>query len=168
MPVELTLEPLRQLVPRAQYDREPSYFIYGGLVFQTLTRDFLSTWDKWWNKAPKEFLYHYFSGTRSDERQEIVILTQVLADETNVGYDQFYNESIVAVNGRRPRDMADFVQMLDSARGLIELRTSGPGLLMLDAEQAHTANERIMSRYHIRRDRSLHLTAAVLAAAAAG
>ncbi len=168
MAVELTLEPLRQLVPRAQYDREPSYFIYGGLVFQTLTRDFLSTWDKWWNKAPKEFLYQYFSGTRSDERQEIVILTQVLADETNVGYDQFYNESIVAVNGRLPRDMADFVQMLESARGLIELRTSGPGVLMLDAEQAHAANERILSRYHIRRDRSLHLTAAVLAAGAAG
>lgn len=159
MTVTLTLQPLRQLVPRSQYGQEPSYFIYGGLVFQTLTRDFLTTWDKWWNKAPKEFLYHYFSGTRSEERQEIVILTHVLGDEINVGYEQFYNESIVTVNGRVPRDMADFVHLLDGARGVLEIRTSGPGVIMLDAEQIQTANQRILTRYHIGRDRSLHLVA---------
>ena len=159
MTVTLTLQPLRQLVPRSQYGQQPSYFIYGGLVFQTLTRDFLATWDKWWNKAPKEFLFHYFSGARTDERQEIVILTQVLGDEINVGYEQFYNESVATVNGRVPRDMADFVRMLDSARGVLELRTSGPGIIMLDAEQIRAANQRILARYHIGRDRSLHLGA---------
>jgi S1-C subfamily serine protease len=158
MTVTLTLQPLRQLVPRSQYGEEPSYFIYGGVVFQTLTRDFLATWDKWWNKAPKEFLYHYFSGIRTEERQEIVILTHVLADEINVGYEQFYNESVVTVNGRVPRDMADFVHMLDSAQGVLEIGTSGPGMIMLDAEQVRAANQRILTRYHIGRDRSLHLT----------
>jgi S1-C subfamily serine protease len=167
MTVTLTLQPLRQLVPRSQYGEEPSYFIYGGIVFQTLTRDFLATWDKWWNKAPKEFLYHYFAGTRTEERQEIVILTQVLGDEINVGYEQFYNESVVTVNGRVPRDMADFVQMLDSARGVLEIRTSGPGVIMLDAEQIRVANQRILARYHIARDRSLHLARALPEPAAA-
>jgi S1-C subfamily serine protease len=159
MALTLTLQPLRHLVPRAQYDCEPSFFIYGGLVFQTLTRDFLATWDKWWNKAPKEFLYHYFAGTRTEERQEIVILTQVLGDEINIGYEHNYNESIVTVNGRVPRDMVDFVHMLDSARGVLELRTSGPGVIILDAEQTRAINHRILERYHIARDRSLHLMA---------
>jgi hypothetical protein len=34
-------------------------FVYGGLVFQTLTRDYLTTWDKWWNKAPGFLNYYY-------------------------------------------------------------------------------------------------------------
>ena len=43
-------------------------FVYGGLVFQTLTRDYLTTWDKWWNKAPKEFLNYYYLGYRTAEQ----------------------------------------------------------------------------------------------------
>ena len=53
------------LVPRSRYDQPPQYFVYGGLVFQTLTRDYLTTWDKWWNKAPKEFLNYYYLGYRT-------------------------------------------------------------------------------------------------------
>ena len=46
-----TQAPWMPLVPRSRYDQPPAYFVYGGLVFQTLTRDYLTTWDKWWNKG---------------------------------------------------------------------------------------------------------------------
>lgn len=155
--VQLVLVPPAQLVPRSLYDRPPTYFIYGGLVFQVLTRDFLSTWDQWWDKAPKEFLYLYYSGTRTEERQEVVVLTQVLADEINVGYEHLYSESVVAVNGRMPRDMADFVARVEGTRGLIEIRTSSDGYVVLDSEKVREATARILQRYHIVRDRSRDL-----------
>ena len=63
--VEIELAPWQPLVPRSRYDQPPQYFVYGGLVFQTLTRDYLTTWDKWWNKAPKEFLNYYYLGYRT-------------------------------------------------------------------------------------------------------
>lgn len=165
MNVTLTLQPLRHLVPRAQHDLQPSFCIYGGLVFQTLTRDFLATWDKWWNKAPKEFLYHYYAGVRTEERREVVILTQILGDEINVGYDQLYHESVTAVNGRMPRDIGDFARMLHSARGVVAIHTSGPGVIMLDADIAREAAPRIRARYHIRRDRSPDLDGAIAGSA---
>ena len=84
--VEVELKKWSPLVPRSRYDEPPQYFVYGGLVFQTLTRDYLTTWDKWWNKAPKEFLNYYYLGYRTAEQHEVVILTQILADEINVGY----------------------------------------------------------------------------------
>ncbi|MEM9489904.1 MAG: serine protease, partial [Myxococcota bacterium] len=152
--VELTLQPMRNLVPRAEYDRPPTYFIYGGLVFQVLTRDYLATWDKWWNKAPKEFLNHYYSGLRSAERQEVIVLSQILGDELNVGYGEFYNESVVTVNGVPPRDMADLVKRIESTRGIVEIATSGPSVIALDSEQARAAGPRILHRYHIEDDRS--------------
>ncbi len=165
--VMLKLQPPAPLVPRSQYDRAPTYFIYGGLVFQVLTRDFLSTWDSWWDKAPKEFLHLYYSGNRTPERQEVVVLSQILADEINVGYEHLYSESIVAVNGRMPRDMIHFVELVESTRGLIELRVSSDGVIVLDSEAALAATQRILDRYRIARDRSPDLDGLPPALAAA-
>jgi S1-C subfamily serine protease len=155
--VEVVLGPWQPLVPRSRYDQPPVYFLYGGLVFQALTRDFLTTWDKWWNKAPKEFLHYYYSGMRTAERSEVVILTQILADDINVGYGHLYNEGIVAVNGVMPRDMHDFVHRMSQASGVLEVSTSSGGIIMLDADEVRRATPRILERYRIPRDRSVGL-----------
>jgi S1-C subfamily serine protease len=165
--VQLVLSPPAHLVPRSEYDRPPTYFIYGGLVFQVLTRDFLSTWEHWWDKAPKEFLYLYYSGTRTEARQEVVVLTQVLADEVNVGYEHLYSESVIAVNGRMPRDMADFAAEVEGSQGSVEIRTSSDGYIVLDSEKVRAATTRILERYHIARDRSRDLDGVAPAARAA-
>jgi S1-C subfamily serine protease len=152
--VNVTLKPLDFLVPRFSHDQMPTYFVYGGLIFQRLTRDFLATWEEWWNKAPKEFLTHYYMGERSKERSEVVVLTQILADEINLGYAHLYNEGIVAVNGRMPRDMVDFVRTIGASKNLVEIETSSQGLIVFDPEEVRAATSRILERYHITRDRS--------------
>jgi S1-C subfamily serine protease len=152
--VSVGLKPLEFLVPRYSHDQMPTYFVYAGLVFQKLSRDFLATWDEWWNKAPKEFLSHYYMGERTPERHEVVVLTQILADEINLGYSHLYNEGIVAVNGQMPRDMVDFVSMVESSRDLVEIETSSNGLIVFDPTEVREATPRIMERYHITRDRS--------------
>jgi S1-C subfamily serine protease len=157
--ISFTLKPLRLLVPRDQYDIEPSYFVYGGLVFQPLSRDFLSTWDSWWDKAPKEFLHYYYSGSRDEKRQEVVILTQVLADELNVGYEDLYSEAIMSVNGTQPRDLAHFAELIQNATDVVELKTSSHSVIVLDKAAAEKASPAILARYHIRADRSSNLQA---------
>ncbi|MCA9689900.1 MAG: serine protease [Nannocystaceae bacterium] len=159
--VELRPEPY--LVARNQYDVAPTYFVFAGLVFQPLSRDFLATWDEWWYRAPSEFLVQYHTGLRSPERHEIVVLAQVLADEINVGYGSLYSEMIVAVNGHQPRDLADLVRRIEAATqagGVIELRTSLRGRIVLDAARAQGATARILDRYNIPADRSPALQAA--------
>src|SRR6478736_5499546 len=133
--VELELTRWMPLVPRSRYDQPPQYFVYGGFVFQTLTRDYLTTWDKWWNKAPKEFLNYYYLGYRTPQQHEVVILTQILADEINVGYSHLYNEAIATLNGKAPLDMVDFVQRLSEARGVVEITTTSGGIIMMYAEE---------------------------------
>jgi len=158
--VTLELKAWKPLVPRSRYDQAPAYFVYGGLVFQTLTRDYLTTWDKWWNKAPKEFLNYYYLGFRTAEQHEVVILTQVLADEINVGYSHLYNEAIAKLDGKQPRDMEDFVQRLTNATGVVEIETTSGGIIILDADEVRASTPRILSRYHIPRDRTLGLPTA--------
>lgn len=155
--VSLTLAPPAPLVPRSLYDCSPTYYIFGGLVFQILTRDYLATWDSWWEKAPKEFLHLYYSGDRTPERREVVILTQILADDVNVGYEGCYSEAVAMVNGRTPRDMIDFVRSLDTAQGLVEIRTTTGSVIVLDAADARVGDRRILERYRIASDRSADL-----------
>jgi S1-C subfamily serine protease len=147
--LEIELKPVCNLVPKRRHDKAPSYFIYGGLVFQILSLNFLETWDEWWENAPPEFIYAYYNSHRSKDRQQIVVLTQILADESNVGYEKLFNESIVSVNGVAPRDMLDFVQRVRDSVGVVELRTSYGGHIVLDCEKTREANQRILERYHI-------------------
>jgi len=155
--VSFPLKELLPLVPRNQYDTLPTYVIWGGLVFQPLSRNFLCTWDTWWEKAPKEFLHLFYSGIRTAERTQAIVLSQVLAEQTNVGYDSMHSECVKSVNGTKIRDMKEFVALLDASTGLVEIRTSSDSVIVLSAEAARDANSRILERYHIPRDRSANL-----------
>ncbi|MFH2005039.1 MAG: trypsin-like peptidase domain-containing protein [bacterium] len=155
--VPIELKPLRDLVPRSRYDILPTYFLYGGVVFQPLTRDLLRTWREWWNRAPPEFLNYYYAGLRTETRQEIVVLSQILGHEINVGYEEFFNEAVISVNGEPPRDMRHFVSLMDQARGVVEIGTSRHGTLMFDADAVRETMPRILERYRIPRDRSADL-----------
>jgi hypothetical protein len=160
---QLELKPYVSLVPRSQYDTPPTYFVYAGLVFQPLSLDYLRTWPDWWEKAPPELLHHYYCGIRSSERQEVVVLTQALADSITVGYEGLDNTTVNRVSmgatrtpgaGVVPRNMRHLVEMLEQAKGVIEIQVSDDSVIALDAAEAREANARILERYHIRHDRS--------------
>jgi S1-C subfamily serine protease len=155
--VEVTLRPYCALVPRSQYNTQPSYFVYGGLVFQPLSLDLLRTWSHWWEKAPVEFLHHYYVGSRTEERQEVVVLIQVLADEINLGYEDFYNTVIESVNDTPVKSMSHFVRLVESSGARVEIRTSDKCLMVLDTKQVKDRTPDLLARYHVPRDRSADL-----------
>ncbi len=156
--VSLTLDELRPLVAGSQYGVRPRYFVYAGLVFQPLSLDFLQTWNNWWHSAPKEFLYHFYFGIPTEQRKEVVALTQVLADEVNVGYEGRYCESVVRVDGHEPRDLEDFVHRVQSAEGLLHIELSSGCLIVLDVAAAREAQPRVLERYRVPQDRSERLS----------
>lgn len=157
MEVTVTLRAHADLVPRHQHDQRPSYFIFGGMVFQRLTRDYLATWSQWTKNAPKEFLHLYYSGVRTPERRDVVVLTQMLADGINQGYDHLHDESILRVNGVAPVDLNAFVAIIDAATDRVIMELSRGGLIVLDVAEAREADRSILARYHISRDRSTDL-----------
>lgn len=147
--LQVPMKSYRLLVPLSQYEARPSYFIYGGLVFQTLCRDFLQCWEEWWDRAPKEFLYDYYFGLPKEERTEVVIISRVLAHEINVGYEESYNLALARINGHAPKDLADFVQHLTQIKDTVEIETSTGFKIVLDAEAAKASQSEILKRYRI-------------------
>ena len=87
------------LVPEDRYDVMPTYFIFGGVLFAPLTRDYLKSWGhEWWKAAPNELMTTYETSIRTPVRQEVVILQKVLADEMNQGYHEYENHIVVRVD----------------------------------------------------------------------
>ncbi|MEM1034398.1 MAG: serine protease [Myxococcota bacterium] len=151
---EMTLAPFVALVARPQYDTQPSYFIYGGLVFQPLTVDYLRTWRDWWEKAPSELVRAYYQGTRTATRRELIVLSAVLADEINAGYEGRDHATVKTVNGTVPRDLAHFVEMVEGTRaGAVEIALSDHGVLVLDPAEARRRGPEILARYRVPSDR---------------
>ena len=83
-----------------------------------------------------------------------MVLSQVLADEINLGYEGFHQETIVSLNGILPVDMRDFAARMDAIEGRLTLETSLGGTIVFDVAAARDVSQRILERYGIRADRS--------------
>jgi len=144
------------LVSEASYDKKPTYYIAGGLVFQPLTMNYLYTWgDEWYNDAPSQFLEYYYNGEKSEHKKQIVILTKVLADEINQGYQDFWNETIVKVNGRLISSIKDVVLAMETNTAEFHIIEDYLGrIIIMRRDTVEKNSNRILQTYQITSDRS--------------
>ena len=153
---EIRLKPPRYLVPEDRYDVKPTYFVYAGLLFAPLTRDYLKTWGpEWWSNAPAKLLSIYDNQIRTTARREVVMLQKILADRVNQGYHGMESQVVVRVQGKRIGRLRDLVRIVESAKGRFlrfdfDDRTS----VVLDRELAAQRQEGILKRFGILHDRS--------------
>jgi hypothetical protein len=57
MKVEAPMRPMQFLVPVLQFDTTPSYYIFAGMCFTTLTQSYLHEYGKkWFNNAPRDLV----------------------------------------------------------------------------------------------------------------
>jgi len=157
--VEIPLGPPAYLVSEDRYDVKPTYYLFGGLLFVPLTRDYLKTWgSQWWQIAPHSLLHHYESGVRTAKRQEVVILQKVLADTVNRGYHQFESLEIVRVQGKPIRNLKDLIRIVERSRAELVTFESAQGIqLVLDRAEAATRRNAILTRFGVPEDRSSDL-----------
>jgi hypothetical protein len=90
-------------------DPEP-HMIFGGLVIQELTRDYLKQWgNDWANQGPFDLLYvHEYKNDVTDvANSRFVMLNKVLADDFNKGYEKIRHQIIEEVNGVSVKSIED-------------------------------------------------------------
>jgi len=145
-----------QLVPHAVFDQEPEYVMLGGLLFQPLTETFLQSWGSdWVRKAP--FRLSYATQEKpTPERPSIVILTSVLPDPVNLGYQDARYMTVDKLNGqpiRRLKDLVDAKAKSTNGFHVLEFHAGDSvSRLVLDASDTEAATQRVLKRYGIDRD----------------
>ncbi len=142
-----------EVVPDALFDTEPEYLILGGLVFQPLTIPYLQSWGAdYQRKAP--FRLSYASQQKaSSETPSVVVLSAVLPDSFNIGYQEARWLLLDQMNGRKISNLRDIQAAIkESKNGFhVLLFQDGDNLrrAVLDANSLDQANERILKRYGI-------------------
>eukprot|EP01063_Lacrimia_lanifica_P014595 TRINITY_DN21157_c0_g1_i1.p1 TRINITY_DN21157_c0_g1~~TRINITY_DN21157_c0_g1_i1.p1 ORF type:complete len:601 (+),score=171.10 TRINITY_DN21157_c0_g1_i1:38-1840(+) len=157
--VEVTAQPVNDLVPLAQYDRNPPYFIYCGLVFQPLSTDFIGALED--DDTTLDYIME--CGNVTPDRRQVVVLGSTLTDKVNVGYNALSYAPITKVNGAPVVDLLDFVAKVEATlTEVVEFETASKEVIVVpgprDAE-AQAANKRILKRYKVPSDRCLEHTA---------
>ncbi len=152
-----------ELVPLAVPDQPPEYLVLGGLLFQPLTVPYLQSWGADWNrKAPFRLAY----ATReqaSAEKPSYVVLSLILPDPSNIGYQDARYLILDKMNGKNIHTLQDLLNAKNSpANGfhLFEFR-EGDSLqrLVLDANETDAATERVLQRYGLQQDRVINTPA---------
>jgi len=140
-----------RLVPFEKFDTPPTYYIYGGLVFAPLTKNYLKAWGRqWFFSAPSKLMNYYINGVRSKEKREIVLLIKVLADEINLGYHDLDNLVIVRVNGHDISDMKSLVRAFRKNKKNYHVITDDINRkIVIDRKRTEKFSSRILKRYRI-------------------
>ena len=144
-------KPRAPLVPAHQYDRLPSFFLYAGLVFSPLTQPHLHEFgDDWFNAAPRRLCDRALNDHPTAEGEQVVLLSQVLADEINAGYQGMHDVEVRAVNGRRVRNLRALKSAVESAAGaFLRLDLADDRVLVVNREEADRAHARIMAKHRV-------------------
>jgi len=150
------LRPPSLLVAQERHDVMPSYYLYGGLLFVPLTRDYLSTWsDPWWQNAPRELVQLHEQGIAEPNRTEVVVLQKVLADRVNQGYHDLENLLVEQVLGRPVRSLRHFIEVIESTdEPFVEIVASDGTRIVVDRVQAAKRHPIILKRFGVPADRS--------------
>ena len=136
------------VVTEVTIETPPSYMVYGGLLFEPLTSNYLAgTAEKLGFVYDKEELYKDY--------KELVVLVRVLPFDVNLGYTDAENLIIVKVNGEKYKDFKDFAQKVKNVKsGFIVFENDKGDEIVLDVKEVAEQKEELLQNYNISSDMS--------------
>ena len=142
------------LVPAATYDQDPEYAIVGGLVFQPLTDSYLQSWGTDWRRRAPFRLNYYHNEEPTADRPALVLMSQVLPDAFNIGYQEQRGLVVDKINGQPISRLAQVREALEKPVNgfhIIELAQSDSlrRIVIAAGEREKQATARVLQRYGI-------------------
>ncbi|EFJ30037.1 hypothetical protein SELMODRAFT_90340 [Selaginella moellendorffii] len=148
--VEVTIP--KRLVPAHNKGRPPSYYIVAGIVFAAVSVPYLrSEYGKDYDyDAPVKLLDKLMHNFAQTEDEQLVVISQVLAADANIGYEDIVNTQIIAFNGTAVRNLKHLAHMVDNCNdGFMRFDLEYQQMIVLDAQVAKSATPEILSMHCI-------------------
>ncbi len=141
------------LIPENTIGAPRDYIITGGLIIQELTGQMLHAYGtKWQTRVNPRLAHIYLTKQQSPDKpgDHIVLLTSVLDDPINIGYQDFRNKIIKKINGKPIRNISDIFDIIKSDGNIKTISLHSIGVdLILDQNELTSANQRISAQYRI-------------------
>ncbi|MBI1175872.1 hypothetical protein GC207_00375 [bacterium] len=146
-----------EMIPDEVFDQQPEYLIAGGFVFQPLTVPYLESWGGDWQRRAPFRLAYLKQAMPTEKLEAIVVLSLVLPDPFNLGYQDIRGVVVRKINGHQIVRLTDVENALkDSKDGFHTIEFSpgdSPGKIIIDAKLLDSATTRVLKRYGIEHDR---------------
>jgi S1-C subfamily serine protease len=145
-----------RLVP-LEFGRKPDYYIAGGLVFQPLTMNYLHEFGgaNWPQSAPVKLTNYAVNGELEVPDRGIVILSQVLADKTNVGYHELGENVVRQVDGVAVNNFEHFISLIEAGTSeYVEIIVDRGTKVVFDRKDFFAGTEPIIKKFSIGSARS--------------
>lgn len=143
----------RALVPLNIEGEQAEYLVEGGLIIRELSANYLlARGPQWMIQSNPRLVHLYLTRAQAPEKpgDRVVILSVVLPDPINVGYQEIRDEVILRVNGQPVANMKDVFAVRDRDKGLTRITTQTLGVdLMLEKGMLQDANRRVAQMYRI-------------------
>ncbi|XP_057962317.1 protease Do-like 10, mitochondrial [Malania oleifera] len=147
----MILRPLQPLVPVHQFDKLPSYFIFAGLVFVPLTQPYLHEYgDDWYNTSPRRLCERALRELPRKSGEQLVILSQVLMDEINAGYERLAELQVKKVNEVEIDNLKHLCRLVENcSEESLRFDLDDERVIVLNTCLAKEATPRILTRHRI-------------------
>jgi len=143
------------MVQANQYDVKPRYILFGGLLFQPLSRNFLEAWQLD-DLRVRYFFDYYISDELYVEHSDVIILSEVLPDPINTYLGEFKDGIVDEINGVKIKTLDDMAAQLHKPAEQYVIKLLGNGRpIVLERAAVESARERIKSRYNVEDEENL-------------
>ncbi|GAB4835326.1 Protease Do-like 10, mitochondrial [Ancistrocladus abbreviatus] len=147
----ISLHPLQPLVPVHQFDKLPSYYIFAGLVFIPLTQPYLHEYgEDWYNTSPRRLCERALRELPKEYGEQLVILSQVLMDDINAGYERLAELQVKKVNGVEIENLKHLCHLVeDCNEENLRFDLDDDRVIVLNYQKAKLATSWILKRHRI-------------------
>ena len=141
------------LVPENVVGAPRAYLVDGGLVIHELTGQMLHAYGGQWQTRVDPRLAHLYLTQQYAPEQpgdRVLLLSVVLPDPINIGYQHFRDQIIEKVNGEPVRNIRDVFRIVNAEGSIRSLSLRSMHIdIVLDQDELPAANQRIARQYRL-------------------
>ncbi|XP_068641675.1 protease Do-like 9 [Aristolochia californica] len=106
----------KRLIPAHIKGKPPSYYIIAGFVFTAISVPYLrSEYGKDYEyDAPVKLLDKHLHAMAQSEDEQLVVVSQVLVADINIGYEDIVNTQVLAFNGKPVKNLKSLANMVEN------------------------------------------------------
>ncbi|KAJ3694931.1 hypothetical protein LUZ60_000308 [Juncus effusus] len=142
----------KRLIPAHIKGRPPSYYIVAGFVFAAVSVPYLrSEYGKDYEyDAPVKLLDKHLHAMAQSPDEQLVVISQVLVADINIGYEEIVNTQVVAFNGEPVKNLRSLVEMVEKCEDeFLKFDLEYQQIVVLETKSAKAATRDILTTHCI-------------------
>ncbi|KAF5734179.1 hypothetical protein HS088_TW16G00624 [Tripterygium wilfordii] len=106
----------RKLIPSHNKGRPPSYYIIAGFVFTSVSVPYLRSeyGEEYVYQTPVKLLDKLMHSMPQSPDEQLVVVSQVLVADINIGYEEIVNTQVLAFNGKPVKNLKGLATMVEN------------------------------------------------------